>query len=149
MVWTPRVTVAAIIEQDGHFLMVEEHVGKKQSAFNQPAGHLEEGESLLQAVSREVLEETAYPLTAESISGIYRWIAPTGDTYLRVCFCGSVGSPISQALDDDIIASHWLTLEQIESLGERLRSPLVIDCIKDYLANQRYPLSLFKEPLSR
>lgn len=145
MVWKPRVTVAAIIEREGRFLMVEEQVGSPNTAFNQPAGHLEEDESLQQAIIREVLEETAYPFIPQAISGIYRWIAPTGDTYLRVCFCGHVSKSTEQPLDDGIIASHWLSLAQIKVYSQRLRSPLVLDCINDYLAGDRYPLTLFKE----
>ncbi len=145
MVWKPRVTVAAIVERDGRFLMVEEHVGEPLSGFNQPAGHLEDEESLLQAVIREMLEETAFPFTPIAITGIYRWIAPTGDTYLRVCFCGEVGAKTAQPLDEEIIATHWLTLEEIKALNERLRSPLVIRCFEDYVAGERYPLTLFKE----
>jgi len=148
MVWTPRVTVAAIIEQQGHYLMVEEHVGGALSAFNQPAGHLEADESLEQAVIREVMEETGQPFKPQAITGIYRWIAPSsGETYLRVCFYGEVEKTMrtSTPLDKDIIATHWFTLDEITKLEERLRSPLVIRCIKDYLSGNRYPLSLFKE----
>lgn len=147
MVWTPRVTVAAVIEQQGRYLMVEEDVGEVSSAFNQPAGHLEAGESVVQAAIREVMEETGQQFTPQAITGIYRWIAPSsGETYLRVCFYGQATQahpPVK--LDTDIVATHWLTLDEITALKGRLRSPLVVTCIEDYLNGCRYPLSLFKE----
>ncbi len=147
MTWKPNVTVAAVIERDGKFLLVEENQGLSQTVFNQPAGHLDEGESLLNATLRETLEETSHSFTPSAIVGIYRWIEPkSATTYLRVCFTGEISAhDPSLELDDDIIAAHWLTLEEIDRLSPRLRSPLVRRCIDDYLAGRRYPLTLLTD----
>jgi ADP-ribose pyrophosphatase YjhB (NUDIX family) len=147
MVWKPNVTVAAVIEKDGKFLLVEEDQGLSETVFNQPAGHLDEGESLIHAAIRETLEETAYDFTPSAIIGIYRWIEPkSATTYLRVCFTGevTVHDP-NLELDDGIIAARWLTLDEINALTPRLRSPLVRRCIDDYLAGRRYPLALLAD----
>ncbi len=148
MVWTPRATVAAVIENDGKFLLVEEDAGQQpHTVFNQPAGHLEDGESLIDAVIRETLEETGYDFNPTALSGIYRWIEPnSGDTYLRFCFTGELGQHHpDKPLDDGIIGPHWLTLQEITALGTSLRSPLVKRCLNDYLAGQRFPLSLLTD----
>ena len=147
MVWKPHVTVAAVIERDGKFLLVEEDQGLTETVFNQPAGHLDEGESLIHAAIRETLEETAYDFTPSAIIGIYRWIEPkSSTTYLRVCFTGEVtGHHPGLALDDGIIAAHWLTLNEIDNLAPRLRSPLVRRCLDDYLAGKCYPLELLAD----
>jgi len=115
-----------------------------QTIFNQPAGHLENGEALTYAVTRETREETGYDFNAEAISGIYRWIEPKScDTYLRVCFTGMVKEErISQSLDEGIVNYHWLELDEIKQLNHRLRSPLVMRCIEDYLTGNRYPLTM-------
>ena len=121
--------------------MVEEN-DQGQAVINQPAGHLEDGESLLEAVRREVLEETAWHFTPSAITGIYRWRHPaSGDTFLRFCFCGTVsGHQPERPLDPDIRATHWLGRAE---LGRRpLRSPMVLRCLDDYLAGKRYPLEL-------
>ena len=148
MVWTPRVTVAAVIEQEDRFLMVEER-DKRQplTVFNQPAGHLEPGESIIGAVVRETREETGLDFCPSAIIGIYRWIEPnSGDTYLRVCFTGEVSQPKEErTLDPDIIATTWLEPGELHQLNDRLRSPLVIRCVSDYLEGIRYPLELFVE----
>lgn len=143
MVWKPRVTVAAIAENEGRFLMVEEEIGGEQK-FNQPAGHLEDGESLCAAVSRECLEETGWQFVPGSLVGLYRWRHPaSGDTYLRATFAGACADhDPNRALDDDITAIHWLSVEEIRQRHEQLRSPLVIRSIDDYLAGLRYPLEL-------
>lgn len=140
-VWTPRMTVAAIIERDGRFLMVEEHDDQGQRVFNQPAGHMEDQESLIQAVEREVLEETGHSFTATAFTGLYRWqAAEAGLTFMRLNFVGTVSDkPVSATLDADIIATHWLSAEEIAQL--QLRSPLVSRCIEDYLKRPHYPLS--------
>ena len=143
MVWKPRVTVAAIAETEGRFLMVEEQVNGEQR-FNQPAGHLEDGESLFDAVVRECLEETAWVFEPEALVGIYRWQHPaSGETYLRVTFCGRCAqyNP-DRELDADITAVHWQTLEDIRKRKAQLRSPLVLTALEDYLAGKRYPLAL-------
>lgn len=143
MVWKPRVTVAVIAERRQRFLMVEEDVGGA-IRFNQPAGHLEDKESLLEAVTRECLEETAWRFQPQALVGVYRWRnSNSGDTYLRVTFCGHcVSTETERALDPDIIAAHWLTLDEIQARSDQLRSPLVLRSIHDYLRGNRYPLDV-------
>jgi 8-oxo-dGTP pyrophosphatase MutT (NUDIX family) len=124
--------------------MVEER-DDGQAVFNQPAGHLEAGESLLQAVSREVLEETAHPFQPTALTGIYRWVHPEKDlTFLRFCFCGDIGPRDPQrALDPDIVQTHWLTREEIAQRPPR--SPMVLTVLDDYLRDQRFPLDLYRD----
>lgn len=143
MVWKPHVTVAAIIEQDQRFLLVEEQTSNGLQ-FNQPAGHLEDGEDLVAAVRREVQEETAWQFEPEHIIAIQLWRKNADSpSFMRVCFSGHCHSHNpNQALDDGIIANHWLTRKQIETERHRLRSPLVLISIDEYLAGQRHPLSL-------
>jgi len=143
MTWKPRVTVAVVAERQGRFLMVEENIDGA-IRFNQPAGHLEDGESLLEAVVRECLEETRHRFSPEALIGLYRWRhAGSGDTYLRATFTGSCSESLDdRPLDDDIIAAHWLDLETIRARAGQLRSPLVLRSIEDYLAGKRYPLEL-------
>ena len=143
MVWKPRVTVAVVAERQRRFLMVEENV-QGVVRFNQPAGHLEDKESLLDAVIRECLEETAWHFQPEALLGIYRWRNNrNGDTYLRVAFCGRCRSVHKhRSLDADIVAAHWLRLDEIQSLSDQLRSPLVLRSIDDYVHGKRYPLEL-------
>ena len=145
-VWTPRVTVAAVVEENGRFLVVEE-IDAGRHVFNQPAGHLEAGESLVDAAIREVQEETGRPFRPEALVGLYRWVHPDkGLTFLRAAFCGSVGERVPGAeLDPDIIDTHWMSREQLASQTESLRSPLVLRNIDDYRAGRRYPLSLLTE----
>jgi len=145
MVWKPNVTVAAVIEQDQRFLIVEEETDDGLR-FNQPAGHLEEGEDLISAVKREVLEETAWRFEPEHIVSIQLWRKnPDFPSFLRVCFSGRCHSHNpAQQLDDGIVAAHWLTRDEIEKRRHRLRSPLVIISIDDYLGGQRHSLSLLK-----
>jgi len=139
-VWTPRMTVAAIVEREGLFLMVEEFDDKGVRVLNQPAGHLEDQESLLQAVEREVLEETGYAFQATGFTGLYRWqAASAGLTFMRLNFIGTVGDkPVSDELDADILSTHWLRPDEITQ--QKLRSPLVLRCIEDYLSRPHYPL---------
>ena len=143
MVWKPRVTVAAVAENNGRFLMVEEQVAGEQR-FNQPAGHLEDGESLVDAVVRECLEETAWQFEPEALVGIYRWRHPASrDTYMRVTFCGEcLQHHADRALDPDITCEHWLTLSAIRERESQLRSPLVLRSLEDYLRGTRYPLGI-------
>jgi ADP-ribose pyrophosphatase YjhB (NUDIX family) len=142
MVWTPRVTVAAVIERKGRFLLVEEVIDG-EIRFNQPAGHLESGESLTEAVRREMMEETAHPFEPTALVGVYQYELPHKQrTYVRFCFTGQVGEPLARDLDEEILAVHWLTLEEIEKRREQLRSPMVLQCIRDYLAGRRLPLEI-------
>ncbi len=142
-IWKPHVTVAAIIERDGKFLLVEEETAQGVR-FNQPAGHLEAHESLFEAVMRETLEESAYHFTPQHLTGIYRWHAEESDTtYLRFAFAGELtGFDKNRALDTGIIRALWLSLDEIRVCQTRHRSPLVLRCIEDYLAGHRYPLEL-------
>ena len=143
--WKPSVTVAALIEQDGRFLLVEEHTADGLR-LNNPAGHLDPGESLLQAVGREVLEETARAFTPTHLVGVYLARLQRDDddiTYLRFAFAGSVGTPEpGRALDTLIVRALWLTPAEIEATRERHRSPLLWRCVQDHLAGRRYPLEL-------
>ena len=144
-VWKPNVTVAAVIEQAGRFLLVEEETDEGVR-FNQPAGHLEEGESLLAAVAREALEETAHRFRPESLVGIYQWPRPDGGpTYLRFAFAGGVdGVEAGRALDAGILRAVWMSLAEVEATAERHRSPLVLQCIRDYLDGRRFPLDVIR-----
>jgi len=142
-IWFPHVTVAAILHQADRFLMVEEVI-KGQTWFNQPAGHLEDGETLIQAIIREVQEETACQFSPEALTGIYQWRHPdTHTTFLRFCFTGEVLSHNpEQILDHPIIQTHWLNQDEIRLRHTQHRSPLVMKCVDDYLAGQRLPLEL-------
>ena len=142
-IWKPNTVVAAIIEDNGKFLMVEETSGSK-AVYNQPAGHLDEGESLLNAVVRETLEETAWHFEPEAITSIYRWPNPeNGSTYLRFCFCGkTTRHEPERGLDDGILRALWLDRDELIANPGKLRSPMVITAIDDYLAGIRHPLTL-------
>jgi ADP-ribose pyrophosphatase YjhB (NUDIX family) len=147
MVWKPHVTVAAVIEHDGKFLVVEE-IADQQAVYNQPAGHLEEGETFVDAIIREVQEETAWQFIPDAITGIYRWRKPEeGKTFVRACFTGTLGEhDPAQKLDEGIIAAAWLTRDELLALpASRLRSPMVKLCLEDYLAGKRYPLDMISE----
>ena len=141
--WKPNVTVAAVIERDGRFLLVEEETSEGLR-FNQPAGHLEEGESLLDAAVREALEETAHRFVPEYLVGVYQWTRPQGDiTYLRFAYGGRVeGVEDGRALDEGIVRAVWMTLDEVRATADRHRSPLILQCIEDWRAGQRYPVSL-------
>lgn len=143
MIWKPHVTVAAVVERDGKYLLVEEEVDAGL-AFNQPAGHLEEGESLLAAVVRETLEETAYHFKPTHLVGVYNWHHPEKDiTYLRFAFTGELrGYEAGRKLDDGIVGARWLTYEAVEATQARHRSPLILRCIDDLRAGKRFPLEL-------
>jgi NADH pyrophosphatase NudC (nudix superfamily) len=138
----PDVTVAALAERQGRFLLVEERIARRL-VFNQPAGHVERGETLLQAVTRETREETAWRFTSEHFLGAYLWKHPgTGRASLRFAFIGNVTDhDAAQPLDHGILRTHWLTRNQLLEHAARLRSPLVLRCIDDYLAGQRQPLT--------
>lgn len=143
MSWKPSVTVAAVIERGGRFLLIEEE-DEGNRVFNQPAGHWEPNETLLQACAREALEESACRFVPTALVGIYRWHHEARDiTFLRFAFCGEIaGFEEGRALDPEIVRALWLTADEIRALGERRRSPLVMRCVEDYLAGTRYPLDL-------
>jgi ADP-ribose pyrophosphatase YjhB (NUDIX family) len=138
---TPDVTVAAVTETDGRFLVVEERISQRL-LFNQPAGHVEDGETLLAAVVREAREETAWCFHPEALLGIYRWRNPTRRRWvLRFAFIGTVSDhDPRQRLDRPIVRTHWLGCAELEERESRLRSPLVLRCVRDYLAGHRQPL---------
>lgn len=146
MAWKPHVTVAAIIEREQRFLVVEENTPYGLQ-FNQPAGHLEEGEDLIAAVKREVLEETAWQFSPAFVTGVHLWRRnPNSPTFVRFCFAGACYDfQTNQKLDDGIVAVHWLTRDEIAT--KNLRSPLVLSSIDEYLSGQNYPLTLIKSVL--
>jgi ADP-ribose pyrophosphatase YjhB (NUDIX family) len=143
MVWKPNVTVAAVIEREGKFLLVEEQTSQGLR-YNQPAGHLEAGESLLDAVVRETLEESAYHFVPQHLLGIYRWHSSESDiTYLRFAFTGKItGHQPGRELDSGILQALWLSPEEILATRSRHRSPLILRCVEDHIAGKRYPLEL-------
>jgi 8-oxo-dGTP pyrophosphatase MutT (NUDIX family) len=143
MTWKPHTTVAAIIESEGKFLLVEEET-TDGVRLNQPAGHLEDGETMIQAVIRETFEETAYHFHPESLLGIYHWRHPDRDlTYLRFAFTGKVsGHDPLQKLDVGIIRAMWMSMDEIRASASIHRSPQVLTCIEHYLAGQRFPLTV-------
>ena len=143
MIWKPSVTVAAVVERDGRFLLVEEHTDRGR-LFNQPAGHLDPGESLIRAVAREILEETAFTFEPTGLLGVYQYHSGADDvTYIRFAFTGKITGPeASRPLDAGIIRAVWLTPQEIRREAARHRSPLVMRCIDDYIAGRRYPLDV-------
>lgn len=139
-VWYPHLVVATIIERDGRFLLVEE-ISDGVQVINQPAGHVERGETLVEAALRETLEETAWRVELSSITGFYQYVSPhNGITYFRCCFNGTAQVETNNKLDKGIIATHWLSYEEIKAERNRLRSPLVLICIEDYLSGKQLPL---------
>jgi len=141
--WFSHLTVAVIIEQDGRYLFVEEHP-RHNNVINQPAGHVEQNESLIAAAQREGLEETGYEIQPEAVVGLYYFQGTNGVTYLRVCFSARI---LAQAhpgpIDPDITAIHWLTPTELQQ--KELRSPIVTKCIEDYQAGKRYPLEMLAD----
>ncbi|MFO7788277.1 MAG: NUDIX hydrolase [Halospina sp.] len=145
MQWKPNATVAVVVPDGDRFLMVEEH-SEGAVVLNQPAGHIEEGESILAAARREALEETGHPVTLTAFLGIYVFRSPhNGLTYHRHAFIGEAGPRETDVLDDGIIAAHWLTPAELEARSDQLRSPLVATCISDYRNGRRFPLDLIRE----
>ena len=142
--WRPSVTVAAILERGGRFLLVEEVIDGRR-VLNQPAGHLDPNESLLEAVKREVLEETCFHFEPTGVVGIYRWIyEPAGVTFFRFCFRGRLlEEDPSRQRDKQIDALHWLTPAELTSRRDEHRSPLVQRCVEDFLAGRHFPLDVF------
>lgn len=145
MTWKPNATVATIVEENGKFLLVEEY-SDEQLVINQPAGHIEKGESILAAAKRETLEETGYAVNPTHLIGIYTFEAPNGNTYHRFCFSATIENKVENAeIDPDIEKVIWLSKAEIEAQTAKHRSPLVSRCFNDYLANKRYPLELIYE----
>lgn len=144
MSFTPHITVASLVEDNGRFLFVREHTSRG-IAINQPAGHLEANETLQQAAMREALEETGWHIEPFAVTGLYLYQAPNGVTYQRLCFAAR---PLRQqpdaVLDKEIIEPLWLTPEQLLACQSEWRSPLVMHCLQDYLSGSRYPLAMLK-----
>jgi len=136
-----EVTVAALAERAGRFLVVEESIGGKL-VLNQPAGHLEPGETLVQAVARETREETAWRFAPQALLGVYLWQPVQGTTaFLRFAFAGTVSDhDAAQSLDAGIVRTHWLTRAELAAREAQLRTPLVLRCVDDYLSGRRLPL---------
>ena len=155
--WKPNVTVAAVIEQAGSFLLVEEHTSDGLR-LNNPAGHLDPGESLVDACVRETLEETAYVFRPEALVGIYLsrgqrpsggQVKPSPTTYLRFAFCGELGDlEPHRRLDHGIARTLWMKASEIRASAALHRSPLVLRCVEDYLAGVRFPLAMLRTYLS-
>lgn len=142
MIWLAHSSVATIVEHDGRFLMVEEQDGD-QVVFNQPAGHLDEGETLFAAAVRETLEETGWDVELTAFLGLYHYPAANGVTYIRHCFAAQpLRHHPERELDAPILAAHWLTAEEILADKFPARSPIVGRSLRDYLTGTRYPLSL-------
>ena len=149
--WKPSVTVAAIIERDGRYMLIEEHT-PEGLRLNNPAGHLDPGESPEDGCAREALEETTYTFKPTELVGIYisRLLRPAREgraaedvTYFRLAFCGELGEPVPGAkLDKGIVRTLWMTPDEIRANVQRLRSPLVLRCMEDHLARQRFPMDL-------
>ncbi|QIM53637.1 NUDIX hydrolase [Hydrogenophaga crocea] len=141
--WKPSVTVAAVIERDGRYLLIEEHT-PEGLRLNNPAGHLDPGESPAQGVARETLEETTHRFTPTALVGVYLSRFQRGDddiTYLRFAYCGELGDAVpGRTLDHGIVRTLWLTPDEIRAQQGRLRSPLVLQCMEDHLAGRRFAL---------
>jgi 8-oxo-dGTP pyrophosphatase MutT (NUDIX family) len=146
MTWTPHATVAVVVEDNqGRFLMVEE-TSQGRIVFNQPAGHVEENERIADAARREALEETGWQVRLDYFLGFYTYLAPAnGVTYYRLCFAATALSKVTDQLDDDIIAAHWLDLDELKARESQFRSPLVLQCIEDYRNGRRFPLDVIVE----
>jgi 8-oxo-dGTP pyrophosphatase MutT (NUDIX family) len=143
MIWTPHVTVATVVEHDGRFLLVYENADGK-NVYNQPAGHLDEDETLIDAAVRETLEETGWTVKPTAVLNVRLYESPhNGITYLRTTFIAETVSYNPEArLDDGIIEAVWLTREELEACRDELRSPMTLQVIDDYLAGCRYPLEV-------
>ena len=145
MTWQPHITVATIVEDNGKFLMVEELKGGR-AVLNQPAGHLDPHETLIEAAVRETLEETGWDVEATGIVGIYLYTAPSnGVTYQRICFAGkALKHHPDYKLDTGIIGPLWLTRDELLAQRERWRSELTLQCIDDYLGGKLFDLTLIR-----
>lgn len=146
--WKPNVTVAAVVERNGSFLLVEEQTSEG-IRYNQPAGHLETGESLLDAVIRETLEESAWRFKPTALVGIYQYRqAGSGITYLRFAFTGELADhDAGRKLDTGIVRALWMPVAEIRASRAKHRSPLLMQCVDDYLAGRRHPLDLLHHPI--
>jgi 8-oxo-dGTP pyrophosphatase MutT (NUDIX family) len=144
LIWRPDVTVAAVVEQDGRFLFIEERV-RGQLVLNQPAGHLETGESLIEAACRETLEESAWEIEPTHLIGIYQWTSPVdGVGFMRFAFAARALRQQQRPLDQGIERTVWLNAEALATHPVPARSPLVRVCVQDYLAGQRHPFALLR-----
>jgi 8-oxo-dGTP pyrophosphatase MutT (NUDIX family) len=151
--WKPHVTVAAIIERHGRFLLVEE-LTSEGLRLNNPAGHLDPGESLVQACVRETLEETAHVFRPTALVGVYLSRSPQPGrgqdlpgsiTYLRFAFCGDLGAYLAhRQLDHGIVRTLWMTADEVRASATRHRSPVLLQCVEDYLAGTRFPMELLR-----
>lgn len=148
-VWKPNTTVAAICERDGKYLLVKENVDGR-IVYNQPAGHLEPGETLLEAVVRETLEETRYRFVPQALQGVYRYCpdAARDDSYLRFLFRGQIGERLEGELDQGIIAAEWLSYEAVLACRVQHRSPMVVQCIDDFRNGPGFPLDVISQEFS-
>ena len=145
MIWTPHATVATVVERNGLYLLVEETI-QGRTMLNQPAGHIEEGETIAAAALRETLEETGWNVELTALSGIYTYPSPQGITFYRFAFAANPLGPVEDAqLDDGIIGPVWLSPEQVEQRRSEWRSPMVGQCIADHAAGRRYPMDLIRE----
>jgi 8-oxo-dGTP pyrophosphatase MutT (NUDIX family) len=143
--WAPHVTVATVVVRDGCVLLVEEAIDGRQ-VLNQPAGHLEPGETLSEAACRETLEETGWTVRLSAFIGTYQWTAPDGTPFLRFAYAAEpLSHDPNRPLDDGILRALWLTPAELKADPARLRSPLVWEVVADYLAGQRHPLSIVRE----
>ena len=144
-IWRPSVTVAAVIERDGKFLFVEEMQDGKR-VLNQPAGHLDPGETLIAACAREVMEETAHRFEPAGLVGIYRWYyKPADATFLRFCFSGKVLGVENAPLDKEILGLQWLNVQELKDRAAQHRSPLVQQCVDDYLRGNSFSIDVLSK----
>ncbi len=142
--WRPEATVATVVARDGRLLLVEESKGGRL-VLNQPAGHLEPDESLIEAAVRETLEETAWTVRPTALVGVYQWRAPDGHDFLRfVMAAEALSHDPARALDTGIVRALWMTPQALREAGTRLRSPLVWQAVADWMAGSRQPLSLLR-----
>lgn len=141
--WHPHSTVASICEKDGLYLMVRETVHGK-AVYNQPAGHIEDNESIIQACLRETLEETGYHVDVQSVNGIYRYRVNSELTFFRFSIICNVAGKVTEEIDPDIDSVHWMSYQQLLDIKDEMRSPMVIKSIEDYQNGITYPLSLIQ-----